>query len=123
MQIRISNSPEIVSIKLTISYEGPSEYVYVVNLTRKFSYPVPGQPSRTFPHEYDLDAGKNLLKPGNRNNNWSVELLNPSGQDLNYEVKITWHQSGQQIMEWSKEGAVTSASGSKLINDDCSFIP
>jgi hypothetical protein len=122
MTITISNSSDMVSIELTVSYEGPSEYTYVVNPNRSLSYKSPGDAPRPFPHAYDIDPGDQLLVPGKGNNNWSIQLLNPSNMDLKYDITITWHQSGRQVMQWNKKDTVT-ANGGKLINDDCSYMP
>jgi hypothetical protein len=105
--IKVRDSEEIVRIKITIKYVGPCKYTYVISPGNSYNYSTADVPLKPFPHEYNIGRGRDIILIGNNNNNWSIQLMNPSDQDLNYEVFIEWYQGKEKesIYCWPKKNS------------------
>lgn len=116
--IKVRNSEEIVKIKISVEFVGPSKYIYVIAPGNSFNYSTAEIPLKPFPHEYSIGMGKDIISIGNSNNNWSFQLINPSDQDLKYLVMIEWYQGNdnEPIYIWPKD--IKSQQGKVKANVD-----
>jgi hypothetical protein len=110
--INVRKDDDIVKIKITIEYVGPSKYSYAISTAKSFDYPA-NVNKKPYPHEYPIGKGKELILPENKNNSCIFQLMNPTNQDLDYKVFIEWYQGNDTdpIYKWpkknSQEGKVT----------------
>ena len=126
--IKIRNSTDVVRIKITIDYVGPSEYIYVITPGNNFKYSSDQIPNVPYPQEHDLVIGEKLLTIGNRANNWSIQLINPSTSDLDYDIKIDWYQGndGAPLYTWpsdptSQKGTLKADMDHILFSGNCVY--
>lgn len=101
--IKITENNETVSIKITINYNGPSKYAYAATTTKFFTYESNRVPPIEYPHSHTIGIANTLMDPQKIDSNWSVELMNPSDNALNYEVKIEWLQGRKLIYTWPQD--------------------
>lgn len=122
--IKIRKSEEIVKIKITIKYVGPSKYSYAISAIKSFDYKSTDTPPKVFPHEYTIGIGKDLVLIENHNNSVIIQLMNPTAKSLNYElVVIEWFQGDDKTplytwpIEGSQQGIVISGKAVILSTD------
>ncbi len=99
--IKISNNNEIVKIKITIAYSGIVKYSFALSSEKSINYPPIPKPKK-FKHEYEIGKGSLLLEDENCINSLTMELLNPTTKDLEYELFIDWFQGSKDepIYTW-----------------------
>jgi hypothetical protein len=127
--IKILNNEKEVKIKITIDYIGPSKYIFVVSPGISFNYTTADIPLKPFPHEYNIGKGKDLVSIGNGNNNWTIQLINPSDKDLAYKIYIEWYQEGNDtdiIYMWpqpekSRQGVVKAHVDHIVFSGNCIY--
>lgn len=126
--IKIDNTDDVVTIQITISYVGPAEYIYVLSPAKNFQYSNHQLPLKSFPHEYEIGKGKELLSLGRGRNNWSIQLINPSDFDQDYQIQIEWYQKGALIYTWPKDkkdrtGKVVAHVDHIVFSGNCIYQP
>ena len=126
--IEINNNNEIVKIKISISYVGPCKYIYVVAPDKFFNYSTADVPLKPFPHIFEIGDGKNILLPGNDSNNWSIQIMNPSDKDLDYELSIEWYQgiNTAPVYTWpqdtkARKGVIKAHVDHILFSGNCNY--
>jgi len=90
--INVKKTNEVVKIKITIEYVGSSEYDFVLSPGNHYNYSSTNVPAIKYPHEHLIGESQDVVKMGKRNNNWSVQIINPSDKDIEYVFKIEWYQ-------------------------------
>jgi hypothetical protein len=57
-------------------------------------------------------GGKHTLGPAAQfhqdTHMWSVVIINPGNTQQHYSIRLIWHQDGQVMQSWSREGQVLS---------------